>query len=133
MAFKFIVALCLIGAVFATWNCWNECGQTPGYCKACKSEDSIASKPCCRIGWNDGNGCNGKNGCHGYHCCASDTKDDCWNYCGGKGGECPNCKGGLGQSCCRKGWDDGKACCNGNSGCNGYHCCVPTGQCLPAK
>merc|ERR1719431_723929 len=43
-------------------TCWEECNEIGGNCTWCGDLGS-----CCRIGYNDGNGCTGSNGCQNRH------------------------------------------------------------------
>jgi hypothetical protein len=54
----------------------------------------------------------------------NDSDVNCWDNCGQKGGKCAWC--GTRAACCRKGWDDDPAECNGASGWTGRegHQCV---------
>ena len=46
---------------------------------------------------------------------------ECWNSCGGKGGNCDSfC--GKDAACCRLGWKNDPPECV--SGCDGHHCCA---------
>merc|ERR1712087_894951 len=108
-------------------TCWEECNKIGGNCTWCGDLGS-----CCRVGYNDGNGCTGSNGCQNRHCCTKsglrhellNQGKTCWEECNEIGGNCTWC-GDLG-SCCRLGYNDRNGC-TGSNGCQNRHCCTESG------
>uniref|UniRef100_A0A7M5V0F7 Peptidase S1 domain-containing protein n=1 Tax=Clytia hemisphaerica TaxID=252671 RepID=A0A7M5V0F7_9CNID len=100
----------------------QECWQLPSaFC----GKNSV----CSREGWPGSQ--NAAFPCYNKHCCTEpalvkNIGRDCWESCGGKGGQC-HAFCGVNGRCCRKGWFD-PGCQGMAAACNGYHCCTTQRQ-----